>query len=264
MSDEPYSVFAKIYDRVMAGTDYPGWIRYVEQILQRFGVTAHRILDLACGTGNTTLPWAEKGLEVLGIDRSPHMLERARTKAASRGLRVRFLEADMTTFQVPAPVDLVTCLYDSLNYLLQPEQVRSTFARVRDALRPGGLFVFDVNTPEMIRRVQEGRIVVEDSPDVVLFWEDSVDVEGCLWEVLLTGFLKEGDVYVRFCEVHRERGYSVHQLRGYLQAVGLRPLAAYEAFTFRAASIHTPRVCMVARRPVVSCTGEEELRSTGG
>lgn len=102
------------------------------------------LIDLACGTGTHTVLQAHGGTRVIGIDLSEAMLHQARRRAAGRP--ITFLQADMRTFDAVKPVDAVTCLYASLNHLPEPEDLTRTFTRVAAHLRPGGVFVFDLNS----------------------------------------------------------------------------------------------------------------------
>ena len=143
----PYGAFAEIYDawQRLYGLEYA--ILVAPRVNQR--LAAHvgrpsRLIDLACGTGTHTLLQAHGGTRVIGIDRSAAMLQRARRRAAGR--QVTFLEADMRDFDTVRPVDAVTCLYASLNHLPEVADLTRTFARVAAHLRPGGVFVFDLNS----------------------------------------------------------------------------------------------------------------------
>lgn len=103
-----------------------------------------RLIDLACGTGAHSVLQSHGGTHVIGIDLSPAMLHRAKVRAAGRP--ISFEEADMRTFTTLKPVDAVTCLNASLNHLCEPEDLTRTFSRVAAHLRPGGVFIFDLNS----------------------------------------------------------------------------------------------------------------------
>jgi SAM-dependent methyltransferase len=108
------------------------------------------VIDLACGTGTQALALARLGYEVLGIDLSPAMLSIARKKQANEsvGVSVQWQEADMRTFLVDRLVDVALCHHDSLNHLSNETELRATFLQVAQALKSGGLFLFDLNTLE--------------------------------------------------------------------------------------------------------------------
>ncbi|MDE2767767.1 MAG: class I SAM-dependent methyltransferase [Chloroflexota bacterium] len=149
-SDPPsYSAFAEIYDawQRLYGLEYA--ILVAPRVNLRLAAHVGRpqtLIDLACGTGTHAVLQAHGGARVIGIDLSAAMLHQARMRAAGRP--ITFIEADMRTFDTHKPVDAVTCLYASLNHLLDPEDLTHTFKRVAAHLRPGGVFVFDLNSQE--------------------------------------------------------------------------------------------------------------------
>ncbi|MDI3317954.1 MAG: class I SAM-dependent methyltransferase [Bacillota bacterium] len=255
----PYSFFARFYDRVMQAIPYAEWIEYVEAILERFEHEPASVADLACGTGNTTLPWARRGLRVYGVDRSPEMLDEARRKAAEEGLEVGWLEADLRDFLLPEPVELETCLYDSLNYLTEADDLEAAFRAAYRNLQPGGLLVIDMNTEYKLLHVEpetyyyrSGEGPEKPEEEWHLIWEHGTNAAEQLWEVRLTGFLpKPGHpgCYERWEEVHRERGYPAAEVERLLRRAGFRVLAAYDAYTFDPPVPVSDRIFWVARRP---------------
>jgi len=136
-----YCKLADIYDFLVAGIDYEEWADYIEEILRRHGLSVKRVADLACGTGNTTLPLAARGYEVYGIDLAPAMLAKAQSKlqaqAASLGAGPCFLEQDMRELSLPVPMDLITCYHDGLNYITSPPDLGRVFRRVFSSLPAG-------------------------------------------------------------------------------------------------------------------------------
>ncbi len=144
---------AKVYDgfaHFYAKGPYTAFSRRVAEllppILGRFGVKPKTVLDLACGEGTFAVLMAEQGLRVTGVDASPRMLHFARQRARDAGVEVTFLEQDIRSLDLADTFDLVTCWYDSLNYLLDYDDLVRVFSHVRSALNPQGLFVFDMNT----------------------------------------------------------------------------------------------------------------------
>jgi SAM-dependent methyltransferase len=152
-----YGILADVYDRWQSSYGKT----YSELIFPRLlaVLRAHRIggrsmVDVACGTGTLGLMMARRGWEVFGIDASAGMIEQAEAKAAASGLgSVHFLRQDMRTFRLPVKVALATSFFDSLNHLLVPEDLRSAFRSVREALHPGGWFLFDLNNERCFLRL---------------------------------------------------------------------------------------------------------------
>ncbi len=259
-STTPYVRFAEIYDRVMRPVGYEMWADYIEELVGLYGRQARRILDLACGTGNTSLPFARRGYEVVGVDQSPAMLAVARAKASDAGLPVAFVQADMRSFAVEAPVDLAVCLFDSINYLLEPADVARAAACVRRALVPDGLFIFDANTRYRLSNIDD-EILVFDEDDYCLVWRNSYDVSREVWRAELTGFLRSrprhdpvsgsyaDGGFVRFRETHEERAYGPDDLKWACQQGGLEVLGMFTAFGFEPAASDSSRIYVVAKRP---------------
>jgi SAM-dependent methyltransferase len=245
---QPYKHFARLYDQVMQDVGYDLWVDYIEAILQRFDHRPGSILDLACGTGNSTLPFARRGYQIMGLDRSPEMLAKAREKAEREGLPIVFEEGDMRQFSLLEPVDLVTCLYDSINYVLELGELKEVCRRVHAALNPKGLFIFDVNSAYRLSHIPDTTMFVEDN-GFSLVWENLYHALNRIWEIRLTGFLRsDGDLYRQFKEVHRERAYTVEEIEAALRAAGFSILAAYSAYGFDPPDSETARIYFVAEK----------------
>lgn len=140
---EAYDAFADLYDAFAWDHDYGLWISVLEPLARAHGLRGNRLLDVACGTGKSIVPWLERGYRAVGCDVSARMLARA---AETTGGHVPLVSADMRRLPAGDPVDLVTCLGDSLNYLLDPEDLEAAFASVTRRLRPGGVYLFDLNS----------------------------------------------------------------------------------------------------------------------
>lgn len=226
-----YAGLAKIYDYLVAGVDFEAWIDYLEEILQRFNYRPATVADLACGTGNTLLPLARRGYKVTGIDISPQMVAVAAQKAGEAGLDVSFLIQDMCTFRLDAPVELVTCFHDGLNYLLAYADLVQVFCRVRENLTTGGMFVFDLNALNWLADLPAEAGELKEQK-ISLTWESKFDPRGPFWEICLKVSLDEENGVHRFAEVHREKGYRPEEVERALAQAGLELLAAYDAFSF--------------------------------
>lgn len=256
MDEKPYVRFAEVYDRVMRPVGYEMWADYIEELAGLYGRRPRRILDLACGTGNSSLPFARRGYEVTGIDGSPEMLAIARKKAAEAGLPVKFIQGDMRSFTLPEPVDLVVCLFDSINYLLDPADVARAARSVLEALAPDGLFVFDANTRYRLSNIDD-EILVFDEDDYCLVWRNSYDVSREVWRAELTGFVRAGNAsdrgedgsFSRFRETHEERAYGPEELSWACEQGGLEVLGMFTAFGFEPAASDSSRIYVVAKRP---------------
>jgi predicted TPR repeat methyltransferase len=139
---------APFYDELTDYSDYDLAMGLIEGLAERYGLAGKRLLDVACGTGNSFMPLLRRGYSVTGCDLSPAMVERARAKADGRA---RVFVADMRELGRLGPHDLVTCIDEPLNYLLSDEDVGRFFASVAVNLAPAGLLLFDVNTVRTYR-----------------------------------------------------------------------------------------------------------------
>lgn len=193
--------------------DWPGALDFSEKILARdlaaLGAAgihppAH-IIDLACGTGTLAIALAKHGYTVTGIDISSAMLSQATTKQAEQGntIRLNWQAADMRYFLVNEPVDAMLCHYDSLNHLSNETELRSTFIQVAQALKPDGLFVFDLNTLENYQTFWNGRDTYE-GPNYQLKTQSSFNADSHKAEVqfLVQEYTDDGELIVREETVH--------------------------------------------------------------
>lgn len=140
---DAYEALAPAYDALTAEYPYALWLGRLVELAHAHGLAGTRALDLACGTGNSFLPLLELGFSVTAADVSPAMCAEARRKAAGA---VVVHEADLRDLPVLGAFDLVTCIDDSLNYLLTQDELTLAFAQIAPRLARGGLLVFDVNT----------------------------------------------------------------------------------------------------------------------
>jgi len=224
-------------------------IDYLSKLLPRHGFAGTTALDLACGTGTVAVALARQGLQVYAIDSSPAMIEQARRKVAEAKVDIAFSCQDMRSFTLPTQVDLVTCLYDSLNYLLSPADLTQAFRQVWAALRPGGLLLADVNTPAALTHIWGCDTYFGESPTVSIAMQNTYDEARCQSTVTITGFVRHSDLYERFQEEHVQRGYTPAEVTTALTTAGLRVIAHYECFSFDDPGPASQRVMYVVRRP---------------
>ncbi len=198
-------------------------------VLTRFGAEPRTILDLACGEGTFAVVMAKKGFQVMGVDLSPQMLQFARERAEKENVNVEFLLHDMRSLPFEGRFDLVTCWYDSLNYLLELEDLEKTFAGVWLTLKKTGLFIFDMNTIYGLA-VNWQRYpcnVQQDTPQLFELHRSSYDFEKNIVTLRIAGFVKEERGWTRMDEEHKERGYSLEEIKQCLKKSGLKELACW-------------------------------------
>ena len=143
-----YDALASSYDGLMADGSYQKRADWLERLFRKSAIPVHAVLDLACGTGTISCLLAQRGYEVTATDGSEEMLTQAMGKAAALdGQPPLFLHQSMPRLKLIEPVDAAVSTLDSLNYLTREKDIRETFRRVYRWLKPGGQFIFDVNTP---------------------------------------------------------------------------------------------------------------------
>ena len=138
-----YDRLAPVYDALTSGYGHEEWLARLHGLATDHGARGRRLLDLGCGTGSSFLPLLGDGYDVTGCDVSAGIADVARRRSAGRA---RVLVADMPALPEVGPFDLVTCLDDAVNHVLDRRHLRAAFDAVARALTPGGVFVFDTNT----------------------------------------------------------------------------------------------------------------------
>lgn len=245
-----YETYARVYDRSGQIAYALKMLPYLDEVLTRHAFIGDSAVDVACGSGTLALGLAQKGWRVYGVDASPDMLAQARQKAAAldRPAAVTWLQADVREFSLPETVDLATSTYDSLNYLLTFDDLRRAFRCVAGALRPGGLFVFDMNTECAFLQNWNDTVYFVEDEDLTIVIKSIYDAETRQATATITGLIRRGELYERFQEIHTERAYSRAQVIAALESSGFQVTAAYTCFTFELADDESQRILWAARK----------------
>lgn len=228
-----YEGFASVYDKLMHDVDYPGLADYAEEIFKGNGMKPSLLLDLGCGTGTLTLELSKRGYDMIGLDLSADMLNRARQKAAAEGEDILFLQQDMTEFELYGTVDAILCFMDSINYITSKRDLRKLLKLVKNYLNPGGIFLFDVNTAYKFREILADNVFYEVGEEITFIWQNFYDRKKLTCDFELTFFVKEGEVYKRYDEAHREKCYKTEELTALIEDAGLRMRGVYHDRSFR-------------------------------
>ena len=279
-----YSAIASAYDRFNADVDYERWSEFLEACFERFlPAKPEIVLDLACGTGRMTFPLADRGYDMIGIDGSADMLAEAHDKSADRTDRLfeeacerlgidpdgldtdaameelarhpapLFLQQDMRDFELYGTVDATVCCLDSLNYLCGDGDLLACLKCVHLYLAPGGLLVFDVNSPyKFAHTYGNNAYILEDEDEngraVFCGWQNEYDPATRLCKFYLSLFAEnEEGVYVRSDEEQTERCFDEKELLGALDAAGFDLCGMYADFDFSPVTETAERWYVVAR-----------------
>ena len=223
---DAYHELAKSYDRLTNDVDYEATVEFYMQILEKEGVKPRTVVDLACGTGSVTEILARKGYQVTGVDMSEEMLTEAAMKTMDIEPMPRFSCQRLEKLQVARAVDLAVCALDSLDYITEPDDCAEAIRRTYKALNPGGIFIFDVNTPEKLRAM-DGQVFLDEDEDVYCVWRGEFDKETNICSYGMDLFQRRGQAWIRSFEEHREYAYSQEQLVEYLRVAGFTNIAVY-------------------------------------
>ena len=174
---EAYSILARFYDLCME-VDYGEWVDYLLELCRFHHHTPHSVIDLGCGTGNLTIPLAQQGWRLTGVDLSWAMIAEARGKAAGLGLEIPFYVADLRDCRLPgAAFDTAISGCDVLNYLTSESDLERAFETVFRLLTPGGLWLFDLNSLSKVEEVYGNNCYADFQDDFAYFWDNSYDAE---------------------------------------------------------------------------------------
>ncbi len=214
-----YQNLAQSYDVLTRDVDYEATVTFYNRILDRVGLQPRTAVDLACGTGSVAILLAKQGMDVIGVDLSEDMLCVANQKAQQMENPPRFVCQPLQKLYLPRGVDLAVCALDSLDYILDPKDCKEAIRRVYKVLNPGGIFIFDVNTPEKLRAM-DGQVFLDEEEDVFCVWRGEFDKETNICSYGMDLFQKEGNFWVRSFEEHQEYAYSRQELTDFMKDAG--------------------------------------------
>ena len=224
---EAYSSFAQVYDLFMDNVPYEEWSRYLISLLKEYQVTDGTVVELGCGTGKMTRLLADAGYDMVGVDNSAEMLEIA-------GERQEEEERN------------------SMNYILEPEDLKKVFELVKEYLAEDGVFIFDLNTVHKYRDLMGECTISENREESSFIWENYFYEDEMVNEYDLTLFIREeSDLYRKYEELHYQKAYELEQVKELLLQAGMEFVAAYDAFTHDPVTAESERMYIIARPKVI-------------
>ncbi len=242
---KPFSLLAQVYDAIMSDIDYEAWGKFILEEVRKRGWQPDinqpsPVLDLGCGTGNSSLPMFALGFEVTGLDASEEMLEQAREKLPP----VTFVQGDFRTFKLDKTFSLAYSVFDSLNNLLTEQDFLAATRNIHDHLQPGSFFMFDVNTTIGLRELWEAGRAEGWAGDVYYRWTHTFDEATNLAKV---------EAYCEsprtsFTEVHFEKPYDKSDLKRLLVQVGFTDVETITYPDGESAQNDEERIWVVARK----------------
>ncbi len=246
-----FVAIAPLYDTLMYGVPYRDWIAYLHQLLHERHARPRHVLDLACGTGNVTQLLAAEGWAITGVDIAPGMIAEAQRKATEERLPIAYFVQDAAELDLPGRrFDLCVSLFDSLNYIIQPERLAMAMERVFAHLTHNGLFIFDLNSEFALKNHFFDQDNLRSDERLRYDWDSDFFPEQRLCRVWMRFWYREDDGRERaFEETHWQYAYRSEEIVGMLTAAGFEDIAAYQAYTLRPPTRTSDRIFYVARKP---------------
>lgn len=292
---QQYTGFASVYDMFMDNVPYDEWADYVQMLLKEYNIEKGLVLDLGCGTGSMTRQMASRGFDMIGIDQSEEMLQIAKEKSikkdeasnkregsnkkvgsnteivSNKEEDILYLCQDMRDFELYGTVSAVISVCDSMNYILNEDDLFSVFKLVNNYLDPQGLFIFDLDTQYAYEEILGDNTIAENREDGSFIWENTYYEEQMLNEINLTLFVPEEtsgqekgtvdsegrasasmqssspSLFRRFEEIHYRRAYDLGTVQRLIEGAGMEWVAVYDALTKKKPRKHSERVYIIAR-----------------
>ncbi|MCD7830280.1 MAG: class I SAM-dependent methyltransferase [Clostridiales bacterium] len=240
-----YEGLARYYDGLTTDVDYAAWLDWYQSWFRESRVPVQLVLDLACGTGTLTCMLAERGYTMIGADLSPEMLAEAAEKAQEvEGEPPIFLNQAMDQLDLFGTIDACVSSLDSVNYITDRDILAEAFRRVHTFLMPGGYFLFDIIAPQGLQAL-DGELFADETEDVFCLWRADFDEDSRVLTYGMDLFEREGGLWRREQEEHRERAWEVAELKSLLQAAGFAQVQVFGGLERREPTPEDRRLCFV-------------------
>ena len=242
-----YSDFAYVYDHLMhKDIDYEKWADYIENIFSMYDISPNLVCDLACGTGNMTIPLSKRGYDMTGIDISEDMLNIAREKANDDN--ILFLNQNISNVDLYGTMGAFTCMIDGVNYLISPKSLYNMFYRIKNCfLDKDGIFIFDISSRYKLKNIIGNNTFIHNEPSVFYSWQNRYIENKNLSDMFLTFFVKNKNSYHRFEERHLQRAYTPKELIPMLKKAGFKRIDTFDELTFNPPSDTSERIVFVCK-----------------
>lgn len=239
-----FGEIASHYDLLMESVPYRMWVDYLILLWTYQDIRPKKVLDVCCGTGNMAELLEKKGYELTGFDLSEGMIEKANLKAKHNLSKNRYFVANATNFELGETFDAAYSFFDSLNYITTGEGLRAAIHQVAKHLKPGGSWVFDLNTRYAFDERMFDQQNLRKTAPLRYRWRSNWNPETLLIEVNMK-FWVDGKEFV---EVHRQRAHPEEEVRQYLAEAGFEQIRVFHSYSLDAPRATTDRVHYVAIR----------------
>lgn len=236
-----YSILAEFYDKLMQ--DFP-YERYLQLICSK--INCGLGLDLFCGSGKMTVMLSQNGFEMHASDNSDEMLNVAVNAAKLAGQSIIFRREKAEVFEYTKQYDLISAICDGINYL-SGKQVKQLFARIKSALKPDGLFVFDISSYYKLTNILGNNLFYEDHDNLTYFWQNRLSNKINTVNMDISFFIKSGDNYYRGDEKHRQYIYKIADLKKMLNDSGLNIAELVDGDTFGRTTPKSKRIVFLVK-----------------
>lgn len=244
---DSYKDLSELYDKLIyEDINYDLYCQTILSICDELKIDSDDYLDLACGTGNISVLLGKKFKNVFLVDLSEDMLMKAWNKMKENKITSKIVCQDMSELSLNRKFDLITCMLDSTNYLIEDEDLSQYFFSVRNHLKDNGVFIFDINSRYKLENVLGNNIFTYNSEDVYYIWENIYEDD--VVEMNLTFFLKDGECYKRFDETHLERAYDEVEIEEALSDAGLKVIKKLDNYSDKNINKETERITYVVKR----------------
>jgi len=241
-----YETLATVYDELISpDIDYGTIVKYITDVFEKYGKKPEIVCDLACGTGSVTVPMAQKGYEMIGVDISGDMLDIAREKAEKSGCDILFLNQDMKKLDLFGTCGAFLCMTDGFNYITSINALKKIFKRIRTCfIENDGIFIFDLSSEYKLRNVLGNNTYIYDTDEIFYAWENKYIVPLCRMNINF--FVNRKGKYSRFEETHVQRAYSVGQIKKALLDSGFSEVHATSGYSAEPVSEKSERIVFTA------------------
>ncbi len=244
-----YTNFANYYDILMKeDINYEKIADFIENIFIKYDINPQLVCDLACGTGNVTIPLAKRGYEMIAVDKSVQMLDIACEKASEANLDILFLNQSISKLDLFGTCDSFLCMIDGVNYIINPHSLINMFTKIKRCfINPGGVLIFDISSAYKLSEFIGNNTFIHDGDDIFYSWENKYYKDKKLSDMYLNFFIRKNNSYKRFCERHLQRVYTVDEIKKALKKAGFTDIDIFDGFSFESPTEISHRITFAAR-----------------
>lgn len=242
-----YNKMAKVYDELInEDINYKDIADFLLNIATKENIKFESYLDLACGTGSVGVHVGKAFKQNYFVDLSVDMLSEAEFKLRDNRVRGKIICQDMCELNLNKKFNLISCVLDSTNYILEDEDLKDYFKSVYNHLEDDGVFVFDINSYYKISEVLGNNIYTYNSEDIFYAWENIFEDE--IVEMDLTFFIRDGEIYERFNEIHEERAYKEETIESIFKEVGFKMISKNDGYSNKKVENNTERILYILKK----------------